>query len=99
MSKKFIKIDDKEIAIDSFEATDREDHIRFVVSRTADNGASTESIVHLFAKPSTFSVIDNDSKVTFTLTNGQISDYRYYTRDNEPALEYFQLEGNKVEIK
>lgn len=97
--KKSMKIDDQNVAIDSFEATDRDDYIRFTISRTADDGASTGAIVRLFGKPSTVNVVDSDSKVTFTLNDGQISEYRYYTRDNQPALEYFRLEGHKIEVK
>lgn len=99
MMGKSLKINDQDIVVDSFEATDRGENIHFILSRTADNGASTNAIVSLFGKSSPVSIVDSDSKVAFTLSDGQISEYRFYTRDNQPALEYFKLEGNKIGVR
>ena len=96
MSGKYIMINNQNVVVDSFEATDHGANILFTINRTVDGGASTGAIITLFGNPSALSVVDSDSNVTFTLNDGQISEYRYFTRDNQAALEYFKLEGSQI---
>jgi hypothetical protein len=87
------------IIINSFEATDNGEYIWFSIARTADNGTSTGAIIGLFGKPGTVSITDGDSNVTFTLSNAQISNYKYFTQDASPALEYFKINGTSPTVK
>ena len=102
MSGKSLTITDKSVVVDSFEATDNGENISFSITRTADGGEATGTIVTLFGKPSPVSIVDSDSGtsgITFTLADGQISEYHYFTREAQPAVESFKLQGKQITVK
>ena len=82
------------IPVDSFEATDNKDNLRVSITRTADGTEATMALVGIFEKEAPVQVIDGDSGgVTFSLNKATIKEYKYFTREGEPALEYFKIEG------
>lgn len=105
MSGKLIKINDTQVTVEGFEATDRDQNVMFSITRTADTGSSTGAILSLFSSqsshsaPSTISVVDVDSNVVFIVSDPKIYEYKYFTRKDDKALEYFKINGSKIGAK
>lgn len=104
MSGKLIQINDTQVTIEGFEATDQNESVMFSITRTADTGTSTGAILSLVSQPShsapaTISIVDVDSNVVFIVSDPKISEYKYFTRKDECALEYFKINGSKITAK